>query len=324
MDNNHPVVIVGAGMAGLSAAQRLAAANIPVLLLDKGKGVGGRMATRRAGNATFDHGAQFFSSKTPDFQRFVKDALAKGVIKEWWPGIPDTHHPRWVGKAGMSAVPKLLAQNLNILNEKRVTQLQEQPDGWHVITDELDCYPASAVLITIPAPQALELLDKSAGHLPDFSHAPLHEIAYHPCMALLATLDRPSSVPSSGGLQIESGIVRWIADNYKKGVSEMPAITVHASPEFSRKHLQSDLDYAGELMLEAVTNFVQPAKVLDVQVHRWLYSLAYQRHPSPFWEPVEMPFPLLFGGDGFGSGNVEGAYLSGLAMADALLKHPPS
>ena len=83
MSKNLPVIIIGAGIAGLAAARSLSAANIPAILLDKGRGVGGRMATRRSGDAAFDHGAQFFSAKTPEFQRVVEETLQPEVVSLW-------------------------------------------------------------------------------------------------------------------------------------------------------------------------------------------------------------------------------------------------
>lgn len=320
MSIKHPVIIIGAGISGLSAAHRLAAANIPVMVLDKGRGVGGRMATRRSGEATFDHGAQFFSARTPDFQQVVEEAKRLGIVQPWWPKIPDNNHSRWIGTPGMNALPKFLAENLTVLKEKKVTQFQAEEDGWHVITDELDIYPASALLITLPAPQALDLLDKSGGHLPDFSHEPLRQIKYHPCLAVLATLDQESSIPAPGGLQTEGGILSWVADNFKKGISKIPSVTLHATAEFSNLHLHSELNIAGDQMLEAAAQYIEPAKVVERRVHRWLYSHAYERHPAPFLSAEEMPFPLLFGGDGFGDGNVEGAFLSGWAMGERVIE----
>ncbi len=319
MRKNLPVIIIGAGISGLAAARCLVAANIPVLVLDKGRGVGGRMATRRSGDATFDHGAQFFSARTSDFQRVVEEAKYSGIVQPWWPKIPDNTHSRWIGTTGMNAVPKFLAESLTVLKEKRVTQIQAQSDEWHVITEELDVYQASAVLVTIPAPQALELLDKSAGHLPEFSHAPLHQIAYHPCFALLAILDRASNVPAPGGLALEHKNVTWIADNYQKGISKQPSVTVHASPIFSQLHLHTDPDLVEEKLLEAVVDYIEPAKVVQRQIHFWRYSLAYERYAEPFWQ-AKTELPLLFGGDGFGTGNVEGAFLSGLTMAEQLIE----
>ena len=43
-----PVVIVGAGIAGLACARRLVQAGVRPILFDKGRESGGRVATRRA------------------------------------------------------------------------------------------------------------------------------------------------------------------------------------------------------------------------------------------------------------------------------------
>ncbi|HEY5747869.1 MAG TPA: FAD-dependent oxidoreductase, partial [Chryseolinea sp.] len=41
------VVVIGAGLSGLFAAGKLNASGYRVIVLDKGRGVGGRLATRR-------------------------------------------------------------------------------------------------------------------------------------------------------------------------------------------------------------------------------------------------------------------------------------
>ena len=312
-----PVLIIGAGIAGLAAARGLATANIASLVLDKGRGVGGRMATRRWKEAAFDHGAQFFSAKTPDFQDFVKKATLTGTMREWWPAIHDTVYPRWIGTAGMNMVPRLLSEQVTVLKEKKVTWIQPLQDGWQVTTDPLETFVAKALIITIPAPQALELLEKS--QFPESSLAPLRQIAYYPCLSLMAILTGPSRIPAPGGMMMENGIVSWMADNFQKGISKKPSVTIHASPAFSQTYLDGDLQTAGKLMLEAVEQWIDAASVEFWQIHRWRYSLAYQRHPEPFWQP-ETPFPLLFGGDGFGAGNIEGAFVSGMAMAEKIKK----
>jgi renalase len=216
----------------------------------------------------------------------------------------------------MNAVPKLLAKNCTVLKGKRVVKIEAVGDAWQVMTEDSDSFLASVLLVTIPAPQGLELLENSGIH---FTENPLTQIKYHPCLALLATLDAPSSIPVPGGLQINGAVVSWLADNFKKGISKHPSVTIHGSPEFSQKHFDCDLQAAGALMLEVMAEFIHPAKVLDWQIHRWRYSLAYERFPAPYFEAKTTP-PMLFGGDGFGIGNVEGAYLSGRAMADLLIE----
>ncbi len=77
------IIIIGAGLAGLIAARELDAAGADVLVLDKGRSPGGRLATRRVGGATLDHGAQFFTVRSPAFAKTVDDWLARGLVHAW-------------------------------------------------------------------------------------------------------------------------------------------------------------------------------------------------------------------------------------------------
>jgi deoxyribodipyrimidine photolyase len=67
------VAVIGAGISGLFAARTLQDHGMKVTVFEKGRGVGGRMSTRRIGeknsNATFDHGAQYFTAR--DRRRFM-------------------------------------------------------------------------------------------------------------------------------------------------------------------------------------------------------------------------------------------------------------
>jgi len=54
------VAVVGAGIAGITAARTLAQAGWHVIVFEKSRGAGGRIATRRTEWGGFDHGAQFF------------------------------------------------------------------------------------------------------------------------------------------------------------------------------------------------------------------------------------------------------------------------
>ena len=98
-------LIIGAGIAGLLAARTLQERGLQVTVLDKGRGVGGRMATRRIGSAVFDHGAQFFTARDPRFQALVNSWLAAEVAAEWCRGFAgpegvrqDDGHPRYRGR----------------------------------------------------------------------------------------------------------------------------------------------------------------------------------------------------------------------------------
>ena len=313
-------LIIGAGMAGLTAARELNRRGWDVTVLDKGRGIGGRLATRRLEQARLDHGAQYFSARTPEFQKTVQALQASGVLVEWPLNGDDTtfSHPRYIGIDGMNAVAKALAQNLTIRTSETVVGFRAEANGWLVDTASGQHYTADTLLITIPAPQALALIQQSNLALSPANEAALAAIHYQPCLAVLAALNQPSALPEPGAIRNESGAIAWVVDNTRKGISpNQPSVTVHASPDYSRLHFDDDLNGVGQYLLSQVSEWVPAHSISAVQVHRWRYSLARQRYPNPFLA-VDAPFPLLFGGDGFGAGNVEGAFTSGLQMARSL------
>ena len=109
------VAIVGAGLAGLMAGGTLAEAGHEVVLLDKGRSPGGRLATRRIGAATLDHGAQFFTVRSEAFAARVDRWEADGLVRVWCRGFEvDDGHPRYAVRGGMNALAKHLATGLDV------------------------------------------------------------------------------------------------------------------------------------------------------------------------------------------------------------------
>ena len=75
-DDHFDAIVIGAGISGLAAATELARAGCKTIILEKSRGIGGRMATRRVGAAVCDHGAQFFTVRTRAFAATVTEAEA--------------------------------------------------------------------------------------------------------------------------------------------------------------------------------------------------------------------------------------------------------
>ena len=299
------IIILGAGMAGLSTARILTQNGHEVTLLDKGRGVGGRMATRKIELAKADHGAQYFSVKSPEFRLFIDELIAQNIISEWQ--VRQRENVRYIGRTGMNTIPKHMAASLNIrLNEKAV-RLHSQS----VETESGNQYLFDALISTMPIPQATELFQRSETVLSDKDQHVLASIEYDPCIAVLAMLKTPTAI-EGGGLLLENQPVAWIADNFQKGISSVPSVTLHASASYSQAHLEEDLQTVGNDLLASVSDWIVPESIEQVQVHRWRYSLARQRYSHSFYKLEHAPVYLA--GDAFGLGNVEGAFLSGLEV----------
>lgn len=332
-------------MAGLTAARHLVQHGHTVTLLDKGRGVGGRMATRRMTDATpparADHGIPYVTPQTPEFQAFLNQLVEQGAMRQWPPADPanPTNAPGYAGTEGMNAVAKYLTEGLTIHTSETVvrigTRSSTRATGWQVETESGNLYRPDNLLITIPAPQALSLLRRSGISLSDANQTVLQSITYQPCIAILVLLDQTSQIPAPGVViptdetTRPTGFDGWtmLIDNGQKGISEPTTATVLLNAEDSHAYFEDDLPAVGQRVLAGLTHWI-PAGVIElVQVHRWRFSLPATQADT-WYLNADTPFPLLFGGDGFSGphpllsqwpNGLESAYWSGMKMAEQLL-----
>ena len=190
-------LIVGAGMAGLMAANALRRAGRDVVLVDKGRSVGGRLATRRVGLGRADHGAQFFTVRTPVFRAWVDRWLADGLVYEWSRGWSDGSlatsapdgHARYAVRGGMNSLAKRLAEGLNVRLNVRLTSVSLAGGRWQAEDETGALYQCRTLILTAPVPQSLALLDAGGVRLGSDDRTALNRIAYAPCLAGIFWLD---------------------------------------------------------------------------------------------------------------------------------------
>jgi predicted NAD/FAD-dependent oxidoreductase len=313
------VVVVGAGLCGLVAGRHLVDSGVEVTLVDKGRSPGGRLATRRIGSATLDHGAQFFTVRTPALQHRVDDWLDRGLVTIWTHGfVSQDGHPRYVAVSGMNSLAKDLARGLDVRCSTMAFAIRPfNGDGttgaWEVVIDDATVHVADAVIVTTPLPQAFALLADSGLHLDES----LMRTDYDRTISLLATLDRPAGVPAPGGLQGPTPELSFVADNVAKGVSATPAITVHASATWSESHWDDDLDDLRVALIDLVDPWLGEAAIVEAQVKKWRFATPRSAWPDPCW--IAHGGTVVLAGDAFDGPRFEAAHNSGLAAAHALV-----
>jgi predicted NAD/FAD-dependent oxidoreductase len=345
-------VVIGAGIAGLMAAARIGGHGRSVLVLDKSRGVGGRMATRRIGGAVCDHGAQFFTQRTLGFHAVIEHAVRDGAVVQWCRGFSrdgsiaadgpavDDGHPRYRGARGMTDLPKWLAATLatggnevEVRTAAKATSVAVGADCVRVTIEGQDgateVVEAAGCVLTAPVPQALDLLaaGSSLDRMEAHAIARLRTVDYDPCFAVMLVLDRPSLLPEPGAIQFGGdapGPVAWVADNQRKGISAVPALTVHATGAFSREHFDVPPDEVAAVLIEAVRPWIDgdpQAVIVERSIHRWKFATPTTILPDPLVAVSEAP-PVVCCGDAFAGPRVEGAAVSGAAggswLADRL------
>ena len=321
MKQARQVLIVGAGISGLMAARELKKNGYQVVVLDKGRGLGGRMATRRMGGARLDHGAQFMTTRQPAFAAIIEEALAAGVLRTWFQhGVMDRDpagHPRYCGIHGMTDLPKYLARQLKVLCSQHVCKLQRNGSWWQAEVANGEFFEAQHLLLTAPLPQALELLATAEFDFFGSDVDDLKSINYDKGLATLVLLDGPSGIPHAGALPLSIGPLSWIGDNTQKGISpNVSAVTLHADAAFAARYWDAPDTVRGPLMLEAARPYLQ-SNVQEYKCHRWGFTLPKNPWHQPCYHRPE--YALTLAGDAFGGPRIEGAALSGLAAAKAII-----
>lgn len=326
------VLIIGAGLSGLMAAQTLVGAGHAVTIIDKGRTVGGRLATREMGPGRADHGAQFFTVRDDTFRKQVERWEAVGLVYVWGTGwsdgsLVDTPHdgyPRYAIRGGMNALAQQLASALTaagvtIHTDRQVAAIRQIGATWQATDTDGTTYGGEALVMTPPVPQSLALLDAGDVLLEAADRAALARITYAPCLCGIFWLEGDIALPPPGALQRPGTDISWLADNQAKGISPAAKlITVHAGPAYSQRFY----DAPDDELLAAFQASLQPYSSGRITRHaaelkRWRYALPTVLHPERFLL-AQSDAPLIFGGDAFGHPRIEGAALSGLAMGNAL------
>lgn len=328
MKFNTDILIIGAGLSGLVAANAIQSNGYMVTVLEKEALVGGQLATQQIKNGLADFGAQFFSCRSKTFQHQVNAWLNAGLLyvwsNEWSDGslkrsAPDAQ-ARYAVTGGMYQLSLYLADKLHDLrSDVSVRSIQWQGNHW-LVTDENDTLYTSRILIlTPPVPISLALLDSVP--LKQTDRNELERIYYSPCLCGLFTVKGQVGLSPSGAIQNFGRDVYWIADNKTKGISPIERIiTMQLNKRYSEQHYDDDDEDTLRYLRSELQPYLKAGAVIETQeLKKWRYSVPLTTYPHDILKAEALP--LIFSGAAFGGrGRIEGAYLSGQAAARESIK----
>jgi len=323
------VLVIGAGVAGLACARALRESGAVVTVVDKGRGVGGRCATRRIEGQAVDHGVAFLHGRDYAFLAALDAVDARRL--DGWPyrvqgrGTPchagafEPASRRVAFAEGINAFPKSLARGLDVRQSVRVERLTVA-DGRVVAHVEggstLSC--ATAVL-ALPAEQAATLLAGVPGM--EGARGLLTAVVTHPCWTVMARYDGPDHAleaeifyPAEGALQLA------VHDSSKRVGARVRTLVLQARPSWSAQNIErTPEEIVAQLTEEASARIGGWAKTPTLAIaHRWRYARMDRGTGlmAPFLAALPGGARIGIAGEGFDPvGGVEAAFRSGGRLA---------
>jgi predicted NAD/FAD-dependent oxidoreductase len=295
MDQTRRIAVIGAGLAGLTAARALADRGRAVTVFEKSCGLGGRLATRRTREGLdFDHGAPAVHGEDAAFRAFLTTAEAEGRAARWDGAV--------VGLPGMSGLVGGLAVGLDVRFDVEVEAVLRDGAGWSVAGETF-----AHAIVAIPAPQAARLC-AAAPRLVEAAQA----ARMSPCWTLLAAFDgaRAEIAPPAPFEKV-------IRCSAHPGRAPAPDRWVaHAALDWTEAHLEMEKPAACDRLLPALAPAlgVAPGAARYAAAHRWRYA----RTAVAVGEPCVAQDGMVLAGDWLLGPDAGDAFASGLAAAAAI------
>ena len=314
-----PVVVVGAGIAGVACARALHDRGVPTTVLDRGHRIGGRMASRRVDGRQVDLGASYFTVDDDDFGAVVEEWRTAGLARPWTSSFdvrdPDaptrtsTGPVRWAAPGSLRSLVEDLAAPLDVRRQS-VTSVG-LVDGRPTVDGE----PAAAVVLAMPDGQARAVLDGSLGEL-----ATRLDRQWEPVLALVAAWEE-RAWDFDGAFVNGDDVLSFVADDGRRRGDGAPVLVAHSTPGFAARHLE-DPDAAGPDLVAAVRARLGVGEPTSSLVKRWSQARPVGEREEPY---------LLDGrglgvcGDGWGpKPRVQTAWRSGHLLGCELARRSPT
>ena len=314
---HYDLLIIGAGIAGLAAGRIAQQAGQSVMVIDKGRRVGGRVSTRRADGFLFNHGAQFATSTSADFSNILGAAAAAGMATDWQ---IDTAKTVMVGTPMMRALPMFLAGNLPIQQNRRIARIIRKTDHIQCIDTNDEMVTARQVICSAPAPQTAALL---ADDYPDLAATASHAV-YAPCLTVMLGLADDTMLPDMP-IRSPQHDIGWAMRETARpaALRHRPALTIQADAAWSDSHKDDSPDKIITQLIEKyqLATGCQVGEVLHAQAHRWIYAKVIT---PALKDALICQDNLAIAGDWLSGARIEHAFTSGQRAFQALNPAHPS
>ncbi|MBC7754211.1 MAG: FAD-dependent oxidoreductase [Moraxellaceae bacterium] len=309
-DQIFEAVILGAGISGLTLAHRLSKKTNNFLVVEKSRGIGGRLATRRDGENIYDHGAQFYKISPKHELAFDQMWMSCGLVKNWFT-LNEVQYQ--TSQKGMTGLAKFLADGKSVDLSREIALIKIENNLVILTCTDQSVIKCQKLFITAPLPQAVILLERSGFEIPQN----IKDVKYAHALVALFELEDLSDYQLLPYQEKISDTIFSVSQQNTKFEKNSPTLTVAMTPDWSLENFNS----SDEKNLVLITVFLQKylmlngskldAVILKSQLKKWRYS-----HPiNPLTcGYVKLNSQIVLAGDGFSGGSINHAVKSGLSI----------
>ena len=322
------LAIIGAGLAGLTLANQLSDI-FDISIFEKYHHVGGRMAQRTSPPFEFDHGAQFFTIKNPEFLTLINQLIENGVVDRWdarfveidstqikksrkW----DDEFPHFVGKPNMSSVciylaEKLIERGVKIYVNTQVSVINPLHNEWQLKDKhDGDLGGFDWVVTAIPSAQTHQLMPDSFLY-----KKTIESIQMDPCFALLLGFETQFDLAWDAA-HITNSNLSWISVNSSKpNRNNHKSMVVMSRNDWATQHFHADQQWVIDNLMHSFRDIVgkQFLNPVLVELKRWHFANVQKNVSSKLLLDTEQNLAAC--GDWFISGRIESAFASAMMLA---------
>lgn len=330
------IAIIGAGISGLAAGRELTAAGHEVVVFEKSRGFGGRLATRYAGKelgVRLDHGISYIQAETPAFQKFLVELMDRDLIREWRGEFVDRDsdgkitsvdkkEPYYIAPGGFNQIGKFMSRFMDVRTGSKVSGLthigedRRKKRTWMLNFPTSETEGVDAVIIATPSKQAYAILNTTIDEIDTLKLVrEIDEVEYHPQFALIAGYGS-TEMPDWNGMYCDDEVISWISNETTKRETGESALVVHSSFDFARKMMDEDPSDIQDRILDKLSEILGGWAGLPEwsQIQRWRYSRVINPLEYDYMEIDGKGSPLALTGSYMNGNDIESAYLSGVRL----------
>lgn len=310
MSSAH-IAVIGAGIAGITAARQLTRAGQSVQVFEKSRGSGGRLASKRSAMGGINLGAQSFKAEDEQFIAQLHSWQQAGWVEQ---NIAEPSH--WTGTPYMSALTRNLLGEIQSHFACAIDSLNHTNDGWQLLDQHGHSHgPFQQVLVAIPAPQAQALLSACAPELAVQAASVVMQPAWIVVLGFTEAIILPNNLK-----HLHSSTIAQLIYTPQSNAQPLSVLTLRATASWSSQHLEEQSEQVIASLTEACNTLLDAPLPTTVNAfaHRWRYALGALAQPSGLL--AEPQRGLYIAGDWCGVGDVESAWRSGTQAAQQILK----